>query len=109
MHTIPSHQSGANCRCGSSRSMTRRNTSVIETPTPVNTIKFTIKATPGCGIVAVKNQLIGIEAIIASPPQLTVTSAANSVLLAANREPERLLRMYNAGNGIAQASPAENV
>ena len=28
---------------------------------------------------------MGIEAIIASPPQLTVTNAASSVLLAANR------------------------
>ena len=63
----------------------------------------------GCGTVTVKNQLMGIEAIIAKPPQLTVTSAPKSVLLAASREPERLLRIYSAGSGMAQASPAASV
>ena len=40
-----------------------------------------------------KNQLIGIDAIIARPPQLVVTRAASSVVLARSREPDRLLKM----------------
>ena len=53
-----------------------------------------------------KNQLIGIEAIIARPPQLVVTSAASSVVLGLSREPERLLKMYSDGRAIPHASPA---
>ena len=56
-----------------------------------------------------KNQLIGIDAIIARPPQLVVTSAASSVVLGASREPDRLLKMYSDGRAIPQASPAAAV
>ena len=41
----------------------------------------------------VKNQLMGIEAIIARPPQLTVTRAASTVVLIESFEPARLLSM----------------
>ena len=38
-----------------------------------------------------------MEAIIARPPQLVVTSAARNVVLTRSREPARLLRMYRRG------------
>src|SRR5262245_53335913 len=78
----------------------------MATPTPAKTVRLTSKTKPACGIAVVKNQLIGIEAIIAKPPQLVVTSAARRVLPAERRAPERLLRMYSAGNGIPQPNPA---
>ena len=39
----------------------------------------------------VKNQLMGIDASMASPPQLTVTSVARMVVLIDSLEPARLL------------------
>ena len=104
--TSNSQQVGASPRSGSSFCMTRPNTSIMETPTPVNTTRLTNNTNPECGMAAVRNQLMGIDAIIANPPQLTVTSAASKVLLAGNRDPARLLRMYKAGSEMAQASPA---
>src|SRR5262245_1187596 len=81
----------------------------MATPTPAKTDRMTSSPDPACGTAAVKNQLMGIEAIIASPPQLVVTSAARSVLPAESRAPERLLRMYSAGSGMPHASPAASV
>src|SRR4051812_36667069 len=89
--------------------MTRQKTSAIDAPTPANTTRLTSRANAGIGTAAVKNQLIGTDAMRASPPQLVVTSAASSVVLARSRDPERLLRMYNAGSGTAQAMPAAAV
>src|SRR5262245_36361538 len=89
--------------------MTRQNTSIIDTPTPVKTIRLIKRANQHIGTDTVKNQLIGMEAIRASPPQLRVTSAASSVVLARSREPVRLFRMYRAGNGKPQAMPAAAV
>ena len=57
----------------------------MATPTPAKTVRLTSSTNVDCGTSAVKNQLMGIEAIIASPPQLVVTSAANSVLAADSR------------------------
>ena len=34
---------------------------------------------------------------------------ASNVLLAGSRDPDKLFRMYSAGSGMAQASPAESV
>ncbi len=84
-------------------------TSTIATPTPAKMTRLTISTSVGCGRAAVKNRLIGIDAIIASPPQLVVTSAARNVVLARIREPLMLLRMYSAGSGSAQAIPAASV
>ena len=39
-------------------------------------MRFTSNTNPACGTVAVKNQLIGIDASIANPPQLWKTHAA---------------------------------
>src|SRR5262245_58488776 len=100
--------------------MTRPKTSIIATPTPVKTVRFTRstrRATqtdpPHAGISSpsdtVKNQLIGIDAIIARPPQLVVISAARNVVLSRIRDPARLFRMYRAGSGIDHARPAAAV
>src|SRR5438093_12230394 len=89
--------------------MTRQKTSTIATPTPVKTTRLTRSTNQPTGMAAVKNQLIAIEAIRASPPQLHVTRAASRVVLARSREPERLFRMYKAGSGTLQAIPAAAV
>src|SRR5258707_12046689 len=81
----------------------------MATPTPAKTVRLTSNTNPCCGTAVEKNQLIGIDAIIASPPQLVVTSAARRVLAADNLAPERLFRMYSAGSGIPQANPAASV
>src|SRR5260370_5063480 len=52
---------------------------------------------------------MGMEAIIASPPQLVVTRAARKVVLARSREPPALFRMYRAGSGKLQPMPAATV
>ena len=85
------------------------NTSVMATPTPVKTTRLTSNTNHGFGTATAKNQLMGIEAIIARPPQLVVTRAARNVVLARSRDPARLLRMYNAGSGRLQAMPAASV
>jgi hypothetical protein len=61
------------------------------------------------GTAVENNQLIGTDASIAMPPQLVVTSAASNVVIGRNREPLRLFKMYNAGNGMAHAKPAATV
>src|SRR5712691_5849913 len=107
--TISSHHVGVVVRCGSSRRMTRLKTSIIATPTPVKTVRLMNSTKPECGPATEKNQLIGMDAIIANPPQLVVTRAAQNVLPTDSLEPERLLRMYNAGSGIPHANPAASV
>src|SRR5262245_57475613 len=100
--------------------MTRPNTSIIATPTPAKTAKLTnrmrrvtqtspARAGITSGIDTLKNQVIGMDAIIARPPQLVVTSAARKVVLIRRREPDRLFNMYRAGSGIDHASPAAAV
>ena len=81
--------------------MTRPKMSIMATPTPVKTTRLTARTSQATrdgfatrsDSATVKNQLIGIDAIIASPPQLVVTRAASSVVLARSREPDRLLKM----------------
>jgi hypothetical protein len=57
----------------------------------------------------VKNHETGIDASMASAPQLVVTRAARKVVLARSREPDRLFRIYRAGRGRLQPMPAASV
>src|SRR5277367_5338351 len=107
--TRASHQVGAEPRVGSSARITRANTSIMATPTPVKTARLTSRTTGGKGRAALKKRLMGTEAVMARPPQLVVTRAARKVLLARSREPVRLLRIYRAGRGRLQAMPAAAV
>src|SRR5262249_3105089 len=107
--TRASHQPGARPRAGSRLSMTRQKTSTMAAPTPAKTARLTSRTNHPTGTATVKNQLMGREAIRASPPQLVVTRAARRVVLARRREPDRLLRMYRAGSDTPQAVPAAAV
>src|SRR5438105_11272221 len=107
--TSNSQKVGQRPRVGSRLAITREKTSIMATPTPVKITKFTPSTNSRSGMATVKNQLMGTEAINASPPQLVVTKAAKNVVLIRSREPDKLFKMYRAGNGNAQASPAAKV
>src|SRR6266851_3112899 len=104
--TSSNQKVGQRPRFGSRLAITREKTSIMATPTPAKITKFTPSTNSRSGMATVKNQLMGMEAIRARPPQLVVTKAAKKVVLTRSRDPDKLFKIYSAGNGKLQAIPA---